>query len=970
VPFLALLLLTAVASGQDLVWRYAFSPSQGGNSAVAAAASPGGAVVVAGVSNNNADGAPDMLTVKLDAATGDTFWRRRWNGGTDITDSTRALAVDADGNVFVAGVTRPRFLAQIPDIAVLKYSPAGTLEWSRIYNYGAFDRPDALLPDGRGGVFVTGTSQTDPAHYYTRDVVTIHYDAAGDTLWTARFDGPAANMDFGFGLGLASDRALYVCGHVYALGDTTLDIAVLKYDSLGNLLWSRRHWGGVQNAAYPDASYRLAVDSIDNVYVVGKTRELMTSYDLTTVKFSPDGTKLWATAFDNGLGTDDQGYRVAIGPGGSVYVAGSGYFDTYSELPGYQVLRLDGTTGVIEDTFMYGPRFPDGSDGDTLCDMRLDPSGNVYVTGIASDLQDYLCWQTIKLDPSLNMVWMAVDSLLEEECEAYTLALDENGDVYVAGNRYGADELQVVKYTEADAGVTRIVLPADTFRIDARVTPQAWVHSYSSNTLYNIPVRMEIGGFYVASNNVASLAPHESAQVTFDQWVVRDAGTFVVRSWTQLGGDKDRLNDTSYSGVTVLPAWERLADMPAGSRGKDIKDGGALTFAADSLIYAFKGNNTQEFYRYNVHRDSWYEAETIPYNSRTARKRVKAGAQLAADTAGAVWALKGNNTFDLWRYRISGDSWREMAGFPPGPSGKKVKAGAGLCYVPSRNRLYAAKGANTPEFYSYDVGGDSWSKRGDVPLGVENKKVKAGSALAYDGDHTIYLLKGGSLGFWSYDIQTDTWRQRDNIRYTTVDPLAKRRKFKKGASIACHPGTNRVFATKGGKGREFWFFDVAQDSWFELPETDLFPMQSGGKAPYAGAAMALGKGKLYAFKGNRTREFYRYNADLPFQPGGTDGPQVVSAVPALRVQLAAAPNPFSARALLHYALPQSGRVRLTLYDVTGRVARTVVDGWQQVGGHAVPLTADGLAAGVYLARLQLVNDVLSIEATEKVLVAH
>ncbi len=69
---------------------------------------------------------------------------------------------------------------------------------------------------------------------------------------------------------------------------------------------------------------------------------------------------------------------------------------------------------------------------------------------------------------------------------------------------------------------------------------------------------------------------------------------------------------------------------------------------------------------------------------------------------------------------------------------------------------------------------------------------------------------------------------------------------------------------------------------------------------------------------------------------------------------APAPNPLrgGAASTLRFALAQGGRTKLALYDAQGRVARTLVDGVLEAGAHAVTLRGDGLAPGLYLARLE------------------
>ena len=69
------------------------------------------------------------------------------------------------------------------------------------------------------------------------------------------------------------------------------------------------------------------------------------------------------------------------------------------------------------------------------------------------------------------------------------------------------------------------------------------------------------------------------------------------------------------------------------------------------------------------------------------------------------------------------------------------------------------------------------------------------------------------------------------------------------------------------------------------------------------------------------------------------------------------PNPARGSTLLSYALPRAGRVRLALYDVTGRRVRVLADGEREAGDQSVvwDLRDDGgraVSAGLYLARLE------------------
>jgi hypothetical protein len=105
---------------------------------------------------------------------------------------------------------------------------------------------------------------------------------------------------------------------------------------------------------------------------------------------------------------------------------------------------------------------------------------------------------------------------------------------------------------------------------------------------------------------------------------------------------------------TETEAWQpgQLGGMPyIGSTGKSkkSKDGGSAASFGD-YIYALKGGNTQEFWKYHVELDSWSEADPMPLLGSTGKaKKVKAGADIVG-VHDYLFALKGNKTLELWRY--------------------------------------------------------------------------------------------------------------------------------------------------------------------------------------------------------------------------------------------------------------------------------------------------------------------------------
>lgn len=70
------------------------------------------------------------------------------------------------------------------------------------------------------------------------------------------------------------------------------------------------------------------------------------------------------------------------------------------------------------------------------------------------------------------------------------------------------------------------------------------------------------------------------------------------------------------------------------------------------------------------------------------------------------------------------------------------------------------------------------------------------------------------------------------------------------------------------------------------------------------------------------------------------------------------PNPFNPNTRISYSLPQSARVQLRIYDVSGREVAKVLDGFYSAGSYkydwqAVNKSGDTLSSGIYFARMEL-----------------
>jgi hypothetical protein len=547
--------------------------------------------------------------------------------------------------------------------------------------------------------------------------------------------------------------------------------------------------------------------------------------------------------------------------------------------------------------------------------------------------------------------WTAIVGSYQARCSTW-MATDE-----VHANDVVRQDFTV---NGVDVGVVRIVSPWGTLGKEI-VAPAAVVRNFGSGAAsFRVWFRISLSGSaaYLDSTWVAGLASGDSASVQFSEWPLpHPAGTYSTRCSTWIALDGNRANDVA-SGWFEVPeggggrwGWIERANLPADPSNKAVKDGAWLAYsAADGLIYAAKGNKVSDFYAYNSITDSWKVLASWP-DGREAKKPGK-GAIGCTDGEGRVFASKGNNTQGFWMYDPATDSWHQKADVPLGPSNKKVKGGTDIiCHDGS---VYLLKGYRN-EFLKYDAPNDSWITLGPAPLGLSGKnKYYKGSWLASNGAGVVYCHKAKYHELFAYDATQDSWVGRP-AGMPLIGMMGKKKKSKDGG---CGAWLNdSLYALKGGNTQEFWQYLPAGDSWNEL---DTMPaLGSTGKkkkVKNGGDLVATHANVLYAFKGNKTREFWMYvpypAVDRRLPAPSRDG--VSADVSSIRdCRLSVFPNPtHSGLATLSLTGPaarwSAGPLIVSVYDASGR---RVLHSELGIRRSSFPLDLHSMRAGVYIVKL-------------------
>ena len=195
-------------------------------------------------------------------------WVRTYDSPASNHDMGWGVALDVVGNPFVVGREMRPDLGQDYNIWLRKYDFNGNVLQTNTYdspNHGD-DRGYDVTTDVDGNTYVIGQEMRDDLGQ-SYNLWLRKYDRDGNTLWTRTYDSPSHHSDSG--RGVVVDES----GNIYAIGIEERDdlgqdfnIWLGKYDSNGNLLWTRTYDSPAHGE---DICWGGAIDSSGNIYVTG-----------------------------------------------------------------------------------------------------------------------------------------------------------------------------------------------------------------------------------------------------------------------------------------------------------------------------------------------------------------------------------------------------------------------------------------------------------------------------------------------------------------------------------------------------------------------------------------------------------------------------------------------------------------------------------------------------------------------------
>lgn len=300
---------------------------------------------------------------------GTPLWTTTWNNGQN--DYASGVAVDAQGNVFIAGSTQ--VAGQGYNAVVKKYSPAGAELWSDIYNGpgNLDDEAFGVTVDAGGNVYVVGYDSTAAAN---QDIMVRRYSNAGALVWSTFLTSAGAAQDVGYGITTDLSGNIYVAGNL-TIANQGADIWAAKLSpAAGAVVWQQTFNSGVN---LNDYAFGIATDAAGDAYVTGAVANANgVSFDIWVRKFATaNGNTLW-TQQSGVAATNEFGLGICIDGTGAPIVAGT-------EFGAGQDLNVWGRkyTSAGATTWTLPPYNGNANGVDQGVGVDSDSSNNVIIVG-------------------------------------------------------------------------------------------------------------------------------------------------------------------------------------------------------------------------------------------------------------------------------------------------------------------------------------------------------------------------------------------------------------------------------------------------------------------------------------------------------------------------------------------------------------------------------------------------------------
>ena len=197
--------------------------------------------------------------------------------GTSIQQTT-------DDGYIITGLTFLPSPANNHDVFLLKMDSLGDTLWTKTYGGLQTDRGHGIQQTYDGGYIIVGTTLN--AGGFKETPFLIKTDSLGDTLWTKRYN--SVNDFYAYSVQQTKDSGYIICGGMSDL---------IRTDADGNVLWTKEYQGTIAEIGHS------VQQTLDGGFIFTGMTENFGAADANVhlVKTDSIGNPLWEKMYDSGL---------------------------------------------------------------------------------------------------------------------------------------------------------------------------------------------------------------------------------------------------------------------------------------------------------------------------------------------------------------------------------------------------------------------------------------------------------------------------------------------------------------------------------------------------------------------------------------------------------------------------------------------------------------------------------------------
>lgn len=238
---------------------------------------------------------------------------------TDTTCIVADMVLDNENNIVVAAYVGTILFS---DIYLLKYNNDGNLMHSGIYtsNDIIFRTAVCLATDNNNNYYIGGHQTISNTNNSFTDMLLVKFNLTCDLIWNRVYDGPINMYDFATALRIDNDNNIYFAGvsEDEHGGGPEGDFALLKYNTDGDTIWTRRYDGGFGG----DWPVAMVIDNAGNCYITGWTISESNSKSTTVLKYSLSGNLEWTYTYDGVGYYFNDPTDIGLFPNGNILIIG------------------------------------------------------------------------------------------------------------------------------------------------------------------------------------------------------------------------------------------------------------------------------------------------------------------------------------------------------------------------------------------------------------------------------------------------------------------------------------------------------------------------------------------------------------------------------------------------------------------------------------------------------------------------